>query len=126
MDGGGQREPRSTLYEEKGCHVLEKNIGVAKPYDLLVECPGASGSVRLYVEVKSHLKRILVAELTDSETRFAEANPYNYIVCNVMGLDDRDPASWTTICGLYAELPKTIVTTTREEKRARITFVLSE
>jgi hypothetical protein len=78
------------------------------------------------VEVKSHLKRILVAELTDSETRFAEANPYNYIVCNVMGLDYRDPASWTTICGLYAELPKTIVTTTREERRARITFVLSQ
>lgn len=114
------------LYEEKGCHVLEKNIGVAKPYDLLVECPGTNGSVRLYVEVKSHLKRILVAELTDSETRFAEANPYNYIVCSVMGLDYRDPASWTTICGLYAELPKTIVTTTREERRARIKFVLSQ
>jgi hypothetical protein len=28
------------LYEKRGCHVLEKNIGVAKPYDLLVECPG--------------------------------------------------------------------------------------
>jgi hypothetical protein len=68
------------------------------------------------------LKRVLVAELTDSETRFAESNPHNYVVCNVMGLEDRDPASWTVICGLYAELPKTIITTTREEKRARIVF----
>lgn len=101
-----------------GCCIPEKNIGVAKPYDLLVECPSGEGSTRLYVDVGSNLERILVAELTDSETRFAEVNPYNYIVCSVMGLEDRDPASWTTMCGLYAELPKTIVTTTREERRA--------
>jgi hypothetical protein len=82
--------------------------------------------MRLYLEVKSHLKRVIVAELTNSETRFAEIDPYSYVECNVMGVDYRDPASWTTICGLYAELPKTIVTTTREERRARITFVLSQ
>jgi hypothetical protein len=110
------------LYGEKGCYVLEKNIGVAKPYDLLVECPGRDGPVRLYIEVKSHLKKALVAELTDSETRFAEANPHSYVVCNVMGLEDKNPATWMAICGVYAELPKTIVTTTREEKRARIIF----
>jgi len=110
------------LYVERGCRVLERNIGIIKPYDLLVECPSREGYAKLYVEVKSHLKRVLVAELTDSETRFAESNPHNYVVCNVMGLEDRDPASWTVICGLYAELPKTIVTTTREEKRARIVF----
>jgi hypothetical protein len=110
------------LYVERGCRVLERNIGIIKPYDLLVECPSREGYAKLYVEVKSHLKRVLVAELTDSETRFAESNPHNYVVCNVMGLEDRDPASWTVICGLYAELPKTIITTTREEKRARIVF----
>ena len=71
------------------------------------------------------MESILIAELTEPETRFAEANPYSYIVCDVIDIDYRDPASWTTICGLYAELPKTIVTTTREERRARITFVLS-
>jgi hypothetical protein len=114
------------LYVERGCLVLERNVGIAKPYDLLVECPSGEGYTRLYVEVKSHLKRVLVAELTDSETKFAESNPYNYVVCNVMGLEDRDPASWIAICGLYAELPKTIVTTTREEKRARIMFPLSQ
>ncbi|MCC6010978.1 MAG: SNF2-related protein [Desulfurococcaceae archaeon] len=110
------------LYEERGCRILEKNIGVTKPYDILVECPGREGPVKLYVEVKSHLKKILVAELTDSETRFAEANPYNYVVCNVMGLEDKNPATWTAICGVYAELPKRILITTREEKRARIIF----
>ena len=78
------------------------------------------------MRIGSDSDRMLVAELTDSETRSAEANPYNYVVCNVMGLEDRDPASWTAICGLYAELPKTIVTTTREEKRARIMFPLSQ
>jgi hypothetical protein len=67
------------------------------------------------LEVKSHLKRVIMAELTKSETRFAEINPYSYIECNVMSLEDIDPVLWRAICGLYAELPKTIVTTTREE-----------
>jgi hypothetical protein len=44
------------------------------------------------VEIGSDSDRILVAELTDSETRSAEANPYNHIVCSVMGLDCRNPA----------------------------------
>jgi hypothetical protein len=74
------------------------------------------------VEVGSNLERILVAELTDSETRPAEANPYNYIVCSVMSLEDKNPVTCMAICGVYAELPKTRVTTTREEKRARIIF----
>jgi hypothetical protein len=43
--------------------------------------------MRLYLEVKSHLKRVIVAELTNSETRFAEIDPYSYVECNVMGLE---------------------------------------
>jgi hypothetical protein len=87
---------------QRGCRIPEENIGVDKPYDLVVECPDVNEPVRLYVEVKSHLKRILVAELTDSETRFAEANPYNYIVCSVMGLEAWKVASWTAIRVVYA------------------------
>jgi hypothetical protein len=48
--------------------------------------------IRHYLEVKSHLKRVIMAELTKSETRFAEIDPYSYIECNVMGLEDIDPA----------------------------------
>jgi hypothetical protein len=107
------------IYEEKGCIVLEKNIGVYKPYDLLIRCPDHPN---LYVEVKSHLKNLLVAELTDSETKFAEEHPHEYIVCDVMGLENKDPNSWMIICGLYADLPKELIITTREEKRARIYF----
>jgi superfamily II DNA or RNA helicase len=110
------------LYEAKGCRILEKNIGVEKPYDILAECPGGSGIERLFIEVKSHLGQILVAELTESETEFAEANPRNYVVCNVAGLADEEPKSWTTLCGVYADLPKTIIKATREERRARIIF----
>jgi hypothetical protein len=68
------------------------------------------GYTRLYAEMKSHLKRILAAELTDSEIWLTEANPYNYIVCNAIGLEDEDPATWIAICGVRAELSKTIVT----------------
>jgi hypothetical protein len=75
--------------------------------------------------LKQHIQRRMLA-YKRTEARFVGSDPYSYIVCSVMGLDYRDPASWTTICGLYAELPKTIVTTTREERRARITFVLSQ
>lgn len=110
------------LYEERGYSGLERSISIVKPYDLLIEYLNKEGPMRLYIEVKSHLKKALVAELTDSETRFAEANPRSYVLCNVMGLEDKNPATWMAICGVYAELPKTIVTTTREEKRARIIF----
>jgi hypothetical protein len=79
--------------------------------------------MRFYVEVKSYLKRVLVAELTDPETTSAESNPYNYVVYNVMGLEKRDSASWMAICGLHAELGKTIVTMTRKDKRARSYFI---
>jgi superfamily II DNA or RNA helicase len=112
------------LYEAKGCRILEKNIGIEKPYDILAECPGGSGFERVFIEVKSHLGQVLVAELTESETEFAEANPRNYVVCNVAGLADKEPKSWITVCGVYAELPKTIIKATREERRARIIFKL--
>jgi len=110
------------LYEARGCRILEKNIGVEKPYDILAECPGGSGVEKVFIEVKSHLGQILVAELTEPETEFAEANPRNYVVCNVAGLASEKPESWTTLCGVYAELPKTIIKATREERRARIIF----
>jgi hypothetical protein len=110
------------LYEARGCRILEKNIGVEKPYDILAECPGVSGFERLFIEVKSHLGLVLVAELTEFETEFAEANPRNYVVCNVAGLADKEPESWITVCGVYADLPKTIIKATREERRARIIF----
>jgi hypothetical protein len=87
------------LYEAKGSRILEKNIGVGKPYDILAECPGGSGVEKVFIEVKIHLGQVLVAELTESETEFAEANPRNYVVCNVAGLVDKEPESWTTICG---------------------------
>ena len=98
------------LYEERGYSGLERSIGIVKPYDLLIEYLNKEGPMRLYIEVKSHLKKVLIAELTDSETMFAEANPYNYIVCNAIGLEDEDPATWFAICGVCAELSKTIVT----------------
>lgn len=102
--------------------MLEKNVGIGRPYDVLAECPGDRGPVNLHIEVKSHLKQVLVAELTDPGTEYAEANPHSHVVCNVMGLENRGPATWTTICGVYAELPKTVTTATREERCARILF----
>jgi hypothetical protein len=63
-----------------------------------------------------------VAELTSNETDLAEAHPDDYIVCNVMGLENKDREAWTTLCEAYGRLPKTIITETREEKRARIFF----
>jgi len=44
------------------------------------------------------------------------------VVCNVAGLADEKSESWTTICGVYADLPKTIIKATKEERRARIIF----
>lgn len=110
------------LYEERGCVIAEKNIGVLKPYDLLVYCPGEGGLGRFYVEVKSHLRYVLVAELSEAETELAESHPYDYVVCNVMGLESSDSSNWVALCGLYAELPKTLVTETKEERRARLFF----
>ncbi len=111
------------IFEKQGCRILVKNIHVEAPYDLKIECPDpATGSRVLYVEVKSHLKHVLVAELTSNETELAEAHPNEYIVCNVMGLENRNREAWTTLCEAYSKLPKTIITETREEKRARIFF----
>jgi len=39
-----------------------------------------------------------------------------------MGLENPDSSTWVALCGLYAELPKTLVTETREERRARLFF----
>jgi hypothetical protein len=39
-----------------------------------------------------------------------------------MGLENKDREAWTTLCEAYGRLPKTIITETREEKRARIFF----
>jgi superfamily II DNA or RNA helicase len=113
------------LFMSHGCEVVEKNIGVLKPYDLLVYCPYNSSQKYLYIEVKSHLKHVLVAELSEAETELAESHPSEYIICNVMGLENPDKSAWTTVCGLYAELPKTIITTTKEEKRARLFFSIT-
>jgi hypothetical protein len=113
------------LFMSHGCEVVEKNIGVLKPYDLLVYCPYNSSRKYLYIEVKSHLKHVLVAELSEAETELAESHPSEYIICNVMGLENPDKSAWTTVCGLYAELPKTIITTTKEEKRARLFFSIT-
>lgn len=110
------------LFRAKGCRVLEINIGEYKPYDLLVECPTEGGFVKYMVEVKSHLKRVLVAELTPNETQLAEENPRNYVVCNVSGLENRDKSTWITICDLYENVEKDVVTKTREERVARIYF----
>jgi superfamily II DNA or RNA helicase len=110
------------LYEERGCTIAEKNVGVMKPYDLLVYCPGSGGLRKYFVEVKSHLRYVLVAELSEAETELAESNPYDYVVCNVMGLGNPDSSTWLALCGLYAELPKVLVTETREERRARLFF----
>ena len=110
------------LYEERGCFIAEKNIDVLKHYDLLVYCPGEGGLRRFYVEVKGHLGYVLVAELSEAETELAESHPYDYVVCNVMGLENPDSSTWVHLCGLYAELPKTLVTETREERRARLFF----
>jgi superfamily II DNA or RNA helicase len=111
------------MYEKQGCRILEKNIHVETPYDLKIECTDPSAGPRtIYVEVKSHLKHVLVAELTSNETDLAEAHPDDYIVCNVMGLENKNREAWTTLCEAYGKLPKTIITETREEKRARIFF----
>ena len=83
---------------------------------------GEGGLRRFYVEVKSHLRYVLVAELSEAETELAESHPYDYVVCNVMGLENPDSSTWVPLCGLYAELPKTLVTETREERRARLFF----
>jgi len=112
------------LYMNQGCYIAEKNIGVLKPYDLLAYCPRDGDRKRFFIEVKSHLKHLLVAELSEAETELAESYPSEYIICNVMGLENRDRSKWVTICGLYAELPKTIITTTKEEKRARLFFTI--
>ncbi len=112
------------LYMNQGCHITEKNIGVLKPYDLLAYCPRDGDRKRLFIEVKSHLKHLLVAELSEAETELAESYPSEYVICNVMGLENKDKSKWVTICGLYAELPKTIITTIKEEKRARLFFTI--
>jgi superfamily II DNA or RNA helicase len=112
----------ASLFRERGCRVLEINIGKAKPYDVLVECPGPGGPERLEVEVKSHLEKVFVAGLTDWETKEAEKNPANYIVCNVAGLKEPDKSSWVTVCGRYADLPKRLVVQVKEERRAIIFF----
>jgi hypothetical protein len=94
------------LYEERGSHIFLENNRIMKPHDLL------------YLEVKGRLKKVLADGLSDLEIRFAEADQHIFVVCNVMGLEDGDPgdsASWVTICGIYAGLPKTILTATREE-----------
>jgi len=110
------------LYMSQGCQIIEKNIGVLKPYDLLVYCPRDGDRKRFFIEVKSHLKHVLVAELSEAETELAESHPSEYVICNVMGIESPDKSNWVTMCGLYAELPKTIITATREEKRARLFF----
>jgi len=58
--------------------------------NLLVECLKVEGPKHVFVEVKSHLKHILVAELTDGETKFAEMRPLDYVVCNVMNLENKN------------------------------------
>ncbi|MEM0005037.1 MAG: hypothetical protein QXN97_06875 [Desulfurococcaceae archaeon] len=47
--GSGWRGPASSTWSAciLGCCIPEKNIGVAKAYDLLVECPSREGSTRL-------------------------------------------------------------------------------
>ncbi|MEM3913569.1 MAG: SNF2-related protein [Desulfurococcaceae archaeon] len=110
------------LFENKSCKVLEVNIGVYKPYDLLVECVEDGKTSRYMVEVKSHLKMIFVAELTPGETELAEQHPDNYIVCNVAGLEKPDKSSWITMCDLYSRLKKELVTMRKEEKIARLYF----
>jgi hypothetical protein len=107
------------MFKEQGCRVLEVNIGVQKPYDLLLECPNRG---LVYVEVKSHLKHVYVAELTPGETKLAEANPDRYIVCNVMGLENPDENTWITICDLYKNIPKKLETRIVEEVKAKLFF----
>jgi hypothetical protein len=67
------------------------------------------------VRIGSDSDRMLVAELTDSETRSAEANPYNHIVCSVMGLDCRDPARGQRYVAYMLGYRKTISTASREK-----------
>ncbi|MEM4869164.1 MAG: SNF2-related protein [Desulfurococcaceae archaeon] len=111
-----------SIYEMKGCNVLEVNIGVPKPYDMLVECLENGEAKVLMIEVKSHLKKVLVAELTPAETELAEKNPENYIVCNVAGMENPDKSSWITICESYGKLRKQLIVRTKEERVAKLFF----
>lgn len=93
------------LFTRKGCRTIEKNIGIPKPFDLLMECTENGETKTVKVEVKSHLKKAFLAVLTPSETREADKDPDNYYVCNVAGLENPDPSAWITICGIYSKLP---------------------
>ncbi|MEM4684177.1 MAG: SNF2-related protein [Thermosphaera sp.] len=108
------------MFAEKGCRVLERYVSKPNPFDLLVECPGSGGFARYKVEVKSHLDKVLVAELTPEETREAESSPGEYIVCNVAGLGSGDESEWITICEFYEKLPR--VKKKREEEYALLFF----
>ncbi|MEM4723318.1 MAG: SNF2-related protein [Desulfurococcaceae archaeon] len=112
------------LFENRSCNVLEVNIGIYKPYDLMVECIEGNEKVKYMIEVKSHLKRVFVAELTPSETELAEKNPDNYIVCNVAGLENPNKYEWIVYCDKYSRIEKEIVVKTREEKIAKLFFSL--
>lgn len=111
-------------FETRGCRAIEVNIGVYKPYDLLVECIEMDKTARYMIEVKSHLKNVFIAELTPAETELAEKNPDKYIVCNVASMENPDKNTWILLCDLYGKLRKQLVTKTKEEKIAILYFTL--